>query len=363
MQDVLLSAAGLQRHFEWLPAWAFALLLLAVALAAALALHEVAVRLVRRALRTTSHRGEFWRPLIVRTRGPTRLALIIVALSFAAGVAPLTAGQASLLRHGLLIGFILLLGWAALTALDIGSALYMRRYRVDVADNLLARKHLTQIRILRRALSILVIVVTLAMAMMTISGIRQWGVSLLAAGGAAGIIVGLSLQPLLTNLIAGIQIALTQPIRIDDAVVVEGEWGHVEEINATYVVVRIWDQRRLVLPLSHFIQNPFENWTRESAALIGSVMLYVDYDAPVDALRAKLEEIARASPLWDGRVVNLAVTELTERTMQLRCLVSAANAGDAFDLRCLVREQMVAFLKAEHPEGLPRDRLGVRMEA
>jgi small-conductance mechanosensitive channel len=173
----------------------------------------------------------------------------------------------------------------------------------------------------------------------------------------AGIILGLALQPVLTNLLAGIQIAITQPIRIDDAVIVEGEWGNVEEIGATYVVVKLWDWRRMVLPLSYFITTPFQNWTRESASLIGTAMIYVDYSAPVDEMRAKLEEIARADPLWDGQVVNLAVTELSERTMQIRCLVSASSAGKAFDLRTHVREKMVAWLKAEHLGALPRDRL------
>src|SRR5690606_4391019 len=153
--------------------------------------------------------------------------------------------------------------------------------------------------------------------------------------------------------------AMTQPIRIDDALVVEGEWGNVEEISATYVVLRIWDQRRLILPLSYFIQNPFQNWTRESASLIGTAFFYVDYQTPVEAMRRKLVEIAKSTPLWDGRVVNLAVTDLKERTMEIRCLISGRNGGQTFDLRCLVREQMIAFLQAEHPQSLPRDRLEI----
>jgi small-conductance mechanosensitive channel len=289
-----------------------------------------------------------------------------VALSMAATAAPLPPGWTEATRHILLIGFIVTLGWMTLTALDVGSALYLRGYKVDVEDNLLARKHQTQVRILRRAIATLVVMVTIGLALMTISGVRQWGVSLLAAGGAAGIIVGLALQPLLSNLIAGIQIATTQPIRIDDAVVVEGEWGNVEEISATYVVIRIWDQRRLILPLTYFIQTPFQNWTRESASLIGSVFFYVDYQTPVEAMRRKLTEIAKSTPLWDGRVVNLAVTDLKERTMEIRCLVSSRNGGQTFDLRCLVREQMINFLKTEHPQSLPRDRLeleGLRDDA
>lgn len=232
----------------------------------------------------------------------------------------------------------------------------MRRYRVDVADNLVARKHLTQVRILRRALATFIIVVTVALALMTISGVRQWGVSLLAAGGAASILLGLALQPLLSNLFAGIQIAVTQPIRIDDAVIVEGEWGNVEEITATYVVVRVWDERRLVVPLTYFLQKPFQNWTRESASLLGTAMVYVDYATPVEPVRRRLEEIARGSPHWDGRVCVLQVTDLRERTMELRCLVSAANAGAAFDLRCEVREKLIGWLQAELPQALPRQR-------
>ncbi|MFC3078147.1 mechanosensitive ion channel family protein [Phenylobacterium terrae] len=352
--DRLIDQVG--RQLGW-PPWAFSLSLMALALVAALVLHEILVRLVRRAMRRAD---EFWRPLVVRTRRPGRWALVIAALAASSTIAPLPEAQAAGLRHLLLIAFIVLLGWTAYIALDIATALYMRRFRTDVADNLLARKHLTQVRILRRALIILIFIVTAGLALMTVSGVRQWGVSLLAAGGAASIIVGLALQPLLSNLIAGIQIAMTQPIRIDDAVVVEGEWGNIEEITATYVVIRIWDQRRLVLPLSYFLQKPFQNWTRETAELIGVVFLHVDYAAPVPAIRAKLEEIARASPLWDGRAAVLQVTELRERTMELRCLVSARNAGEAFDLRCEVREKLVAFLKDEHPEALPLERIEVR---
>jgi len=174
------------------------------------------------------------------------------------------------------------------------------------------------------------------------------------------LIVGLALQPVLTNIMAGLQIALTQPIRIDDAVVVEGEWGNVEEINSTYVVIRIWDLRRLVVPLKYFLEKPFQNWTRQSADLIGVVMLYVDYSVPVDAIRARLAQILEGSRLWDGKVSAVQVTDLKERTIEVRILVGARNSGEAFDLRCEVREQMIAWLQAEHPDALPRDRLEIR---
>nr|WP_295110859.1 mechanosensitive ion channel family protein [uncultured Caulobacter sp.] len=346
--------------FGWAPPWLVSTVLITIAVVVALAVHALVVAGVRHAI---SRHNEFWQPLIARTRRPTRMAFIVAALGPAVTAAPLTAAQATGAKHVLLVLFILLLGWMAMTALDIGAALYLRGFKVDVEDNLLARKHITQVRILRRAVAILVGIFTLALALMTIPGVRQWGVSLLAAGGAASLIVGLALQPPLTNLIAGIQIAVTQPIRIDDAVIVEKEWGNIEEINATYVVVRLWDWRRMVLPLSYFIQTPFQNWTRESAALIGTAMLYVDPSAPVDRLRSKLEEIAKASPLWDGKVVNLAVTDLTAEVMEVRCLVSARNAPRTFDLRCEVREKMMAFLRDEVPEAFPKRRLALAAEA
>lgn len=344
------------RLLGWAPPWLISLTLITLAVAFALAIHAIAVQVVRRGV---SRDNAFWQPLIARTRRPTRWAVIVAALGPVGNVAPLTPGQADAAEHGLLVLFILLLGWMAMTALDIGAALYLRGFKVDVEDNLLARKHVTQVRILRRAMAILVGLFTLALALMTVPGVKQWGVSLLAAGGAASLIVGLALQPLLTNLIAGIQIAVTQPIRIDDAVIVEKEWGNIEEITATYVVVRLWDWRRLVLPLTYFIQTPFQNWTRENAALIGTAMLYVDPAAPVDRLRTKLEEIARASPLWDGKVVNLAVTDIRPDVMEIRCLISARNAPTTFDLRCDVREGMMAFLRDEVPEAFPKSRLAL----
>lgn len=221
MDELETLARRLLAGFDWLPPWGQGLVLLTLAAVAALLAHAAVVILVRRAL---SAGDVFWRTLVARTRRPTRLAAALLALGAVTPLAPLPETAAVWLRQGLHMGVIVALGWMALTALDIGAALHLRKYRIDVEDNLIARKHLTQVRILRRAAATLTVVFTLAFALMTVSGFRQWGVSLLAAGGAAGIIVGLALQPLLTNLIAGVQIALTQPIRLDDAVIVEGEW-------------------------------------------------------------------------------------------------------------------------------------------
>jgi small-conductance mechanosensitive channel len=265
-------------------------------------------------------------------------------------------------RRTLRIGFIILLGWGALAAIGTAADTMAARYRIDVEDNLAARRMRTQLAVLRRLAVLTVVIVTTASVLLSFPAVQAYGVSLFASAGLASLIVGFAARPILANVFAGIQIALTQPIRIDDVVIVEGEWGWVEEINATYVVVRLWDWRRMVLPLTYFMQTPFQNWTRESASLIGTAMIHVDYAAPVEAMRAKLEEIVRASPLWDGKVVSLQVTELRERTMEVRCLASARNASQAFDLRCLIREEMVGFLKAEHPSALPRDRIDLRAD-
>lgn len=339
---------------NFLPPWALALIALAIGGGLALGLAAVLLRGLRR---LAGRRGPLATAMVAHIAGPARLVALLLGLALGAGLAPVPPGFRVGLGHVLQLGVIGLIGWSALEGLRVGASVYGRRYRANAADNQLARKHLTQIQILERTAATLIGLVTVAAGLMTFPAVRQYGVTLLASAGAAGIIAGLALQPLLTNLIAGIQIAMTQPIRLDDAVIVEDEWGQVEEIGPTYVVLRLWDWRRLVVPLSYFIQKPFQNWTRESASLIGAAMIPVDFSAPIERMREKLAEIVEASPLWDGQVVNLAVTDLTERTMQVRCLQSARNAGDAFDLRCFVRERMIAFLRDEYPQALPGARL------
>jgi len=251
---------------------------------------------------------------------------------------------------------VFLLGWIALSAIRIAADLYLLRYRIDVEDNLLARKHVTQVRILMRAADTLVVTVTLAIALMTFESVRQYGVSLFASAGAAGLVVGLAARPVLSNLIAGVQIAMTQPIRIEDAVTVENEWGWIEEITSTYVVVRLWDLRRLIVPLNYFIEKPFTNWTREGSAVLGTVVLYVDFTAPVEPIRAKAIEIVSQSKLWDGKAANLQVTDANDHAVQLRVLVSASSASAAWDLRCEVREKLIAYMHESYPQALPRAR-------
>ena len=344
----------LWRQFNWLPEWLVVAIVVAVFVAAGWLVHALVFSILRRVVKK---RDLFWRGVVERAREKLRVLIILIAIGFSITISPLDAEPSQAIRAVLLFLTILVLGWMAAGAIDMWAVVYLRKFNMAAEDNLVARKHITQTRILQRAAIIMIGIVSVAMALMTIGAVRQWGVSLLASAGVVGIIAGLALQPVLKNLFAGIQIATAQPIRIDDAVVVEGEWGQVEEITSTYVVVKLWDWRRMILPLSYFIEKPFQNWTRETSRLIGSAMLYVDYEAPMDRLRAELERICKASPLWDGDVVNLQVTDITDRVAQVRCLASARSAPVAFDLRCEIREKMLAFMRDQCPEALPQDRL------
>jgi small-conductance mechanosensitive channel len=248
------------------------------------------------------------------------------------------------------------IGWLVIALVEVFDQLIAIRHSVDVRENLAARRIRTQVQMLRRVSITIIIIVTLAVMLMTFPAIRHIGESLLASAGLAALIAGFAARSTLTNLAAGIQIAFTQPIRLGDAVVVEGEWGWIEEINITYVVVRIWDLRRLVVPVSYFSEKPFQNWTRNTADLLGTVFLYTDYSLPVDAVRSELHHILESTKLWDGRVWGLQVTNATDRTMELRALMSAPDSSTAFELRCYVREKLIFFLQQQFPQCLPKTR-------
>ena len=245
--------------------------------------------------------------------------------------------------------------WAIIAAIGLYADLMKGKYKLD-EDNLRARQVETRIDILGRTSVIVVVIVAFALAAMAFPSVRALGTTLLASAGVAGIVLGIAARPLFENLIAGVQLALAQPIRIDDVVIVEGEYGHIEQIASTFVVVRIWDQRRMVLPLTYFIEKPFQNWTRTGSALLGTVMLYVDYSVPLEPLRAELPKMLETDPKWDGAVQAIQVTDAKETTVELRILVSARNSADLFDLRCNVRERMIAFLQQNHPTALPTTR-------
>jgi len=360
MLDLRATWSQLQSMLAWAPDWLAGMLILAAAAVAALLAHVALIATVRRTLGT----GRFFLgALILRTMAATRLALVVFVLSGALQAAPFDPPVRAALGHALLVAFILLVGWFAMIAVQLAAETYLRRFQLDGADNLLARKHVTQVRILQRSADVLVIVITVAAALVTFEPVRQYGVSLFASAGVVGLAVGLAARPVLSNLIAGVQIAMTQPIRLEDAVIVENEFGWIEEIAAAYVVVRVWDQRRLIVPLSYFIEKPFQNWTRQNPELIGTVDLFLDYAAPVERIREKLKEIVSQSTLWDRRVANLQVADAKEATIVVRALVSAKNAGTLGDLRNEVREKLLAFLRDEHPEALPRHRAAVDLSA
>ncbi|MFD1470470.1 mechanosensitive ion channel family protein [Hymenobacter caeli] len=288
--------------------------------------------------------------------GAAAFFLPVLLLALLLPLVPLAAPLLAGLLRGVDLAFVGTLAWVLVCALDVAQDLVLAHYRLTGDDNLRARKLLTQLQFVKKVLVSLVVFVAAALVLMSFATVRRVGTGLLASAGIASVVVGFAAQRSLGNLLAGFQIAFTQPLRLDDVLVVEGEWGRVEEITFTYVVLRIWDERRLVLPLTYFIEKPFQNWTRSSAQLLGTVFLYADFTLPVAAVRAELERIVAATPRWDGRVCKLQVTDLKERTLELRALVSAADSGTAFDLRCEVREQLVAFVQAHYPDSLPKTR-------
>lgn len=338
-----------------MPKWLSLMIILAVAVLVALLVHALLMCLFRH---LTSRQDEFWRKLVDRSSNLMRMGLVLLALAIALPLAPFSITGASSFRHLLLLGFIAVLTRITQLALALFMTLHLRRVQVHSTDILLTRKHLTQTRILQRIGSIMIVLIGISAMLMTFDAVRQYGISLLASAGAASIVVGLALQPMLKNIFAGIQLAVTQPIRIDDSLVVQGESGTVEEITSTYVVVRIWDGRRLIMPLNFFIEQPFQNLTRQQNPLTGVVMLYLDFSVPIDQLRQKAQELVEASPLWDRGTFALDVTDLRETTMEVRVIASAANSGAAFDLRCYLREQLVSFLVENFPNALPRRNIG-----
>ena len=238
----------------------------------------------------------------------------------------------------------------------------LKRYDITVEDNLHSRKLHTQINIFEKVVIFIIVLITVASILLSFDGIRQIGIGIFASAGVAGIIIGLSAQKVVGALLAGIQIAITQPFRIDDAVLVENEWGWIEEINLTYVVVRIWDKRRLVLPSTYFLEKPFQNWTRTNADIIGTVFLYTDYTIDFEELRTELTRLLNLSPLWDKNVNVLQVTDSKETTIEIRILVSAKNSPTSWDLRVYIREKMISFIQAKYPDSLPKTRITLSQE-
>jgi small-conductance mechanosensitive channel len=332
----------------WIPA------VLVGAVVAALAAHALVFALAARLVKLTPN--AFDESIVHRGRAPMRVIFPLGAILLALPESRIPEALVEPIRHAVGIGLIISAAWLLVALIGVADDLVEAKYRIDVKDNLAARRVRTQIAVLRRIAVVVVSIVTAGIVLMTFPSIRHIGDSLLASAGLAGLIVGLAARPALSNLIAGVQLAMTEPIRVDDVVIVEGEWGWIEEIRTTYVVVRIWDLRRLVVPLSYFIEKPFQNWTRKTADLLGTVFIYADYSLPVEEVRRELRRILESSGKWDGKVCVLEVTNASEHTVELRALVSAPDSSTAWDLRCYVREKLIEFLRERHPECLPRTR-------
>ncbi len=332
-----------------------ALIALAIALLAALVLHRIAIgALTRIAART---RGDADNILLKHAGDPIKWIMLVLAAGLAQRAAPLSPWVSELWRQAL--GFVLpaLIGWFAFRMIGAFQETVEASTDISVEDNLQARRRRTRVTILARIATVVILFLTVAMMLLSIPGVRSVGVTLMASAGLAGLAVGAAAQPALKNLIAGVQMAFTEPIRIDDVVIMDGEWGRIEEIRLTYVVMKLWDERRLVVPVSKFLDNSFQNWTRNSSQLLGSALFYVDPTADVPVIRAKAEKVVKADPLWDGRFFNLQVTDIKPDVMELRVLVTARDAGRAFDLRCNVREALMRFIADEMPDALPRRRI------
>ncbi|CAN7515820.1 mechanosensitive ion channel family protein [Polaromonas sp. LjRoot131] len=320
-----------------------------VAVVLALVVHRVGAAVIWRITRKLPISSAVAR----RSWRPTRFVLPLIALQAVWQAAPDALPLISQVRHGNILLLLATITWLALRAIDGVAQGVVGQHSVEVEDNLNARRIHTQTRLLARTAGFMVLIAGLSMMLMTFPGARQLGASLLASAGVIGIVAGIAARPVFSNLIAGLQLALAQPLRIDDVLIVQGEWGRVEEITGTYVVLKIWDERRMIIPLQWFIENPFQNWTRNSAQIIGTVFVWVDYRMPLEPLRQAARRACEAAPEWDRRLCLLQVVEAGERSMQLRLLVTSGNSGLNWDLRCKLREALVDFMQREYPQFLP----------
>ena len=335
------------------PAWGVLLGAL-VATLVALVVHRTGSVVLRRIAR-----GPVAIAVVASCARPARMALPLIALQSVWQAAPDSILLISQVRHGNALLLMMALTWLVLNALEGMTKGISERNSFDVADNQDARRIMTQTRLLVRVASTAVVVAGLSLMLMTFPGARQVGASLLASAGVLGLVVGIAARPVMSNMIAGLQLALAQPIRLDDVLILKGEWGRVEEITATYVVLKIWDERRLIIPLHWFIENTFENWTRNSSQIMGTVLMWVDYSMPLAPLREEAQRVCEAAAEWDKRLCQLQVVEAGERSIQLRVLVTSADAGLNWDLRCKVREALVDFMQREYPQHLPMMRADV----
>jgi small-conductance mechanosensitive channel len=342
--------------------WFFAIFVFCSVLVIANVVHYILFRVLRRKESTSHPLG--W-GLQQHLGKPARAIFLLTCLLIVLPVIPgLPDNIDAMLRQAVIMLMVIALGWFAIGCIYVLQAILLRRYDLADENNIRARRVHTQFQLFRRMLITFVVIIDIGALLWTFNDPRIWhyGSGLLASAGIASLIVATAAKSTAANFFAGLQIALTEPIRLDDVVVIQGEWGRIEEINSAYVIVKIWDLRRLVVPLSYFIENSFQNWTRESSDILGTAFLYVDYSIPVEDLRKQLEAIVHPSPLWNKQVCGLQVTNLTDRSMELRCLMSSRNSSENFDLRCLVREKMTAWIQQNYPDAFPTTRFAARSD-
>ena len=335
--------------FDW-NSWLGLAASVAIALAAALVVAVITKLIVVAATK----RREWPRALTTKARHPYRLLLVVVALWAAVNFS--MPGMAWV-DHAFLIALIAVGGWFVGALVGFAIGLGMGRYRIDVPDNRVARRIQTQLAIVKRLVYAVIVILAVGSILLTFDGVQAVGASVLASAGIVSIVAGLAAQSTLANVFAGVQLAFSDAIRVDDVVIVEKEWGRIEEITLTYVVVHIWDDRRMVLPSTYFTSTPFENWTRSSSELLGSVEIDLDWRVSPVAMRAELERILTRTNIWDGRASVLQVTDATGGFVRVRILVTAVDAPTLFDLRCFIREEMVEWLQTQDPASIPRTRV------
>ncbi len=324
------------------------------ALIAGLLIHGILFRVMARIARETSSVVDD--SFVNHLGRPARTLIPLVTFYVVFQFVHVTSDVREAIEKLLVVLLIFGTAWILAALTSVLEDIVLSRYNIADRDNLRARKIYTQFRIIKKILVVSILIVALAAVLLSFQKFRRLGAGILASAGLAGIVLGVAARPVLSNILAGIQIALSEPIRLDDVVVVENEWGRIEEITLTYVVVKIWDLRRLVVPIGYFLEKPFRNWTRQSSDLIGSVYLYADYTVPVEKVREELRRILKESKSWKGDVWALQVTDATERTVQLRAIMDAPDSSTAWDLRCEVREKLLAFIQKECPDALPKVR-------
>jgi small-conductance mechanosensitive channel len=336
--------------------WFFVVFLFCGALVLANVVHYVLFRLLKKDEAAGKQLG--W-GLQKHLGAPARVVFLLTCVELVLPLAPgMPKDVEAAARHGVFMVIVVSMGWFCIGLVYVAQDFLLRKYDITAADNRRARSIHTQFQLFRRVIIVFVVVLTLGALLWTSNDTRllHYGSGLLASAGLASLLLASAAKTTVSNFLAGLQIALTEPIRIDDVVVVAGEWARVEEITSAYVVLKIWDLRRLIVPLSWFIENPFANWTRTSANILTYSYLYLDYMVPVKEVRAQLEKVVKAAPQWDGTVVGCQVTNLTAQSMEIRCLMGSPDSGKAFDLQCLVREEMMEWVKANYPEAYPNMR-------